>query len=65
MEEITHIGQRTTCTAHQTDRTSSGLLAQVYQHLASTASLNSGQPNSVQHGVTMTAQSGPTQEAKV
>ena len=65
MEEITHIGQRTTCTVHETDRTSSDLLAQVYQHLASRASSQSERPNSVQHGVTMTAESVSMQEVKV
>ena len=65
MEEITHIGQRTTCTVHETDRTSSDLLAQVYQHLASRASSQSGHFSSVQDGVTMAAESVPMQEAEV
>lgn len=54
MEENTHFDHRTIQVVHETDRTSSALLAKVYQHLTASQEALDRQGDSVQAGVTMT-----------
>jgi hypothetical protein len=64
MDEITFIGQRTTKTVHETDRTSSALLAKAYQHLMAHQPQTIATRSSVHHGVTMNANANSTQEVQ-
>ena len=64
MDENTFIGQRSTNTVHETDRSSSILLAKAYQHLMAYQPETAATRSSVHHGVTINPNASSTQEVQ-